>query len=251
MKISWIIVTLSPKGTKRTELFKRCVYDAMDKRDYADYELLIGDNGSTDDEIFNVVEALKPTVFLRSKKNIGNPAMMNQLILRSKGFFLTTTGNDIELPNRWMRNMSMAATIIPKCGIVALPCTVPPLGTEMQVGVLRLSKEPKGAVFGPVLFSRIVLNKVGYFSEDLGLYGINDRDFSVRAGLAGFSNYYLLDFPSTHLGDDGGTHDEYRKMKWASLRKASVLYEAKCELYRAGQWYVPAPEKREFDADNC
>jgi hypothetical protein len=60
---------------------------------------------------------------------------------------------------------------------------------------------------------------------------MQDRDYAERATIAGFTNYYIPELRSEHIGHDVGNNTEYRQMKDESLQCAQAVWEKYQPIY--------------------
>ena len=49
----------------------------------------------------------------------------------------------------------------------------------------------KGYINGLMFFNKKVVDEIGYFDEDMSMYGFDEDDFIVRANAVGFNNFYI------------------------------------------------------------
>jgi len=132
--------------------------------------------------------------------------------------------NDILLPQNWLSNWVMFAKRVSKTGIIGIHCVeeLPPL-----VDGVHKTHTP----FGDNFITRELIDAIGGYNEAYDPYGMQDRDFAERATIAGFTNYYLPDLKSEHIGHDVGNGTEYRAMKDASLQRAQSVWEKYQKIY--------------------
>lgn len=132
--------------------------------------------------------------------------------------------NDILLPQNWLSNWVMFAKRVSKTGIIGIHCVeeLPPL-----VDGVHKTHTP----FGDNFITRELIDAIGGYNEAYDPYGMQDRDFAERATIAGFTNYYLPDLKSEHIGHDVGNGTEYRAMKDASLQRAQAVWEKYQKIY--------------------
>jgi GT2 family glycosyltransferase len=80
---------------------------------------------------------------------------------------------------------------------------------------------------------RDVLQRLGFFCEDYGLYGEEDADFGVRLGLAGLASAYLPDADAVaHDAHAPGAHDH---LKPRAARKRNIQqFQANVHFYETG-----------------
>lgn len=132
--------------------------------------------------------------------------------------------NDILLPTDWLKNWVMYAKQVPKTGIIGIHCVeeLPPL----QDGIHKTHTP-----FGNNFITRELIDTIGGYNTEYDPYGMQDRDYAERATIAGFTNYYILDLRSDHIGHDVGNGTEYRAMKDASLQRAQGVWEKYQPIY--------------------
>jgi GT2 family glycosyltransferase len=132
--------------------------------------------------------------------------------------------NDILLPQNWLSNWVMFAKRVSKTGIIGIHCVeeLPPLVDEVH---------KTHTPFGDNFITRELIDAIGGYNEAYDPYGMQDRDFAERATIAGFTNYYLPDLRSEHIGHDVGNGTEYRAMKDASLQRAQSVWEKYQKIY--------------------
>ena len=132
--------------------------------------------------------------------------------------------NDILLPQNWLSNWVMFAKRVSKTGIIGIHCVeeLPPL-----VDGVHKTHTP----FGDNFITRELIDAIGGYNEAYDPYGMQDRDYAERATIAGFTNYYLPDLKSEHIGHDVGNGTEYRAIKDASLQRAQAVWEKYQKIY--------------------
>jgi predicted glycosyltransferase involved in capsule biosynthesis len=118
----------------------------------------------------------------------------------------------------------MFAERVSKTGIIGIHCVeeLPPL-----VDGVHKTHTP----FGDNFITRELIDAIGGYNEAYDPYGMQDRDFAERATIAGFTNYYLPDLKSEHIGHDVGNGTEYRAMKDESLQRAQSVWEKYQKIY--------------------
>ena len=132
--------------------------------------------------------------------------------------------NDILLPTNWLQNWVMFSQRMSKTGIIGIHCVeeLPPL-----VDGVHKTHTP----FGDNFITRELIDKVGGYNEAYDPYGMQDRDYGERATITGFTNYYLPDMRSEHIGHDVGNGTEYRRMKDESLARAQSVWDKYQDIY--------------------
>jgi GT2 family glycosyltransferase len=218
----------------RYHLTMKHIGDAMNKAGYP-FELAISDNGSTDTNIFQWCEDQSPKIYFKNGYNYGTAQSLNRMIEANPSDFYAFLGNDIELPNNWLKDMVELAEAIPEHGVI---------GCDWR-HIQYETKEINGHqfwdttnVFGDMFISQKLRNKVGKFCEDYGPYGLWDSDYSIRATAAGRVNMYLKDKHSYHFGNDVGEESAYRKMKDASLHAAQPIFNINRLKYANDDYFI-------------
>jgi hypothetical protein len=132
--------------------------------------------------------------------------------------------NDILLPTNWLKNWVMFAERVSKTGIIGIHCVehLPPL-----VDGIHKTHTP----FGNNFLTRELIDTIGGYNTEYDPYGMQDQDYAERAILAGFTNYYIPDLRSEHIGHDVGNGTEYRAMKDESLQRAQAVWEKYQPIY--------------------
>ena len=179
-------------------------------------EIIISDNGSTQQEIKDWAQGFA-TTFIDNSQNIGNAQGHNNMLKEAKGDFFVIAGNDIELPKGWLKAaIEMASDY--HVGLVGFDWR-----GENLTNRYKSLKLTEGCPFGTWVFSRRVLERVGYFNE-WSKYGLWDSAYALRCKHAGYLNGYLINHPSKHKGEDVGEDSDYRRMKNEELKKAKAGY---------------------------
>ena len=111
-----------------------------------------------------------------------------------------------------------------KTGIIGIHCVeeLPPI-----VDGVHKTHTP----FGDNFITRELIDKIGGYNTEYDPYGMQDRDYGERATITGFTNYYLPDMRSEHIGHDVGNGTEYRRMKDESLARAQSVWEKYQDIY--------------------
>lgn len=217
-----------------------------------EYELLVCDNGSKDKRVIEFLEAQKPAYFRKNSINEGCGRAFNQLFLRAKGSHIALMSNDILWCKNWGQEMVTWADKVTDSGIVGLlfrPGGFAPLqekhGHKAHF-VIQTGSQEMSRVFGPNLFRREVVEKVGLFSEEFGPYGLEDSDFNERVTKSGLNSFYIPALRSEHLDEDSGQSTDYRKAKDMSLAANDKIFnERRAQRELTGQFKDPLPPMRD------
>jgi hypothetical protein len=113
---------------------------------------------------------------------------------------------------------------VSKTGIIGIHCVeeLPPI-----VDGVHKTHTP----FGDNFITRELIDAVGGYNEEYDPYGMQDRDYGERATITGFTNYYLPDMRSEHIGHDVGNGTDYRRMKDESLARAQSVWDKYQDIY--------------------
>ena len=194
-KVSIILHTIN-----RYHITKEYIGKALRTAGYP-FELCLTDNGSNEIEIFEWIEQQKPKQYIRNGYNAGTAQSINKMIQLNPSDYYCFIGNDIDLPDNWLRAMVEHAEAIPNSGMVGINWRPVEYATETINGKAICKTD---RVFGDVLFSQQVIDKLGGACEDYGVYGLWDSDFAIRCKIAGFINYYIAGMRSEHMANDVG-----------------------------------------------
>ena len=215
MNIAVILLTLN-----RNDLTKR-VIDQNFKNSGYNADCYLVDNGS-DQVPYELYDWANCNV---STKKRGIAAGVNAGLKMTKGYDgVCILANDILLPTNWLQNWVMFSQRVSKTGIIGIHCVeeLPPL----QDGVHKTHTP-----FGNNFLTRELIDTIGGYNIEYDPYGMQDRDYAERATIAGFTNYYIPDLRSEHIGHDVGNGTEYRAMKDESLQRAQSVWEKYQPIY--------------------
>lgn len=199
------------------------------------YQLAVSDNGSTDPEVIKWIENKRPIVFFNNGYNYGTAQSLNRMIeATADSDYWVFIGNDIKMPHMWLKDLIETMEKIPNSGVVGIDWRHIPYTTITLNGVQVWETTN---VFGTMCISKQCREKLGAFTEDYGVYGLWDSDFSKRCRVAGLDIYYLKDKHSFHEGSDVGEKSEYRMMKDKSLLEAAPKFDLNVLEYNKGRYY--------------
>ncbi len=166
------------------------------------YEVIIVDNHSTDDSVF-FLQKIKHS-YLRvifNQKNFGYATACNQGLKLASGPLLITMNPDVVVPPTWLSRLSWHLSNNPKTLMVG-PKSMG-IGGRQWAGPLtfsrhleaadrkfaglyhRQSESAKFLIGCLILFDRRLIDKIGYFDENLPL-GADDFDLALRIRKSGY-----------------------------------------------------------------
>jgi GT2 family glycosyltransferase/thioredoxin-like negative regulator of GroEL len=187
------------------------------------YELVLLDNGSTDDT-FAYLEELRcrpgpvRVEVIRNESNVGFPAGCNQALARARGRYLVLLNNDTVVSTGWLEGL-IAPTLQdgPDVGLVGPVSNYAPPPQHVATGyagpddlgpfAARRRREYAGRYREVarltgfcLLLRRKVLERVGALDERFGLGFFDDDDLCRRVREAGFRLVLALDVFIHHFG---------------------------------------------------
>lgn len=156
------------------------------------------------------------TILNNKGDNIGNAKGLNNAIhygLKHNPYIshIAVIADDIVMPSNWAIK-AMQLDDHYKFGIMGFHC-VQERGPEIVPKIYK----PK-RVFGCWVFSRMWIEKVGYFLDKMSNYGLWDAEYNRRVERAGGQNVYIGS--STHVGHMA-EDPAYRRYKNEQLKKAA------------------------------
>ena len=191
-------------------LLARCLPGVL-AQTWADAEVVVWDNGSTDGSADWVEAHYPPARVLRGDRNLGFAGGNNAAIRATDSPFVAMLNNDAEPDPTWLSALMGAMASAPDVGMCASkmvraddPSTMDACGIEVdRAGIAwnRYSGESDHQdetapyeVFGPcagaALYRRAMLEQVGAFDEDYFAY-YEDVDLAWRARRAGWRCLYV------------------------------------------------------------
>jgi GT2 family glycosyltransferase len=187
---------------------------------YSNYELLVVDNGSTDNSMA-VLTAIPWIRVVRIEKNCGSSGGYNIGLEHTRGEFILMMNNDmignpefVEVLSRYLVEhpqvgIVQGKMVLPRCGGVLEVCGsyLTAFGLPYHLGYYK-PDSPKYQRSYPVfcgkgacmMFRREVISKAGgyYFNPDFFCY-YEESDLCHRAWLAGYETHFVASPPIQHL----------------------------------------------------
>jgi glycosyltransferase involved in cell wall biosynthesis len=204
--------------------FTRHCLQSLFRHTRREWELIIIDNGSTDDTAAYLAgvedAAAVPVTIIRNPTNRGFPAAINQGLEEARGEYLVMLNNDAVVTDDWLDQLialAGAATekLIGLVGPMSNYATTPQLVEDvpyrdleaMHLFAQRWRDEHRGKWFTVpklsgfcVLMKREVYEKVGGLDERFGLGFFDDDDLAERSRRAGYSLAVARDLFIHHFG---------------------------------------------------
>ena len=201
----------------------RVCLQALQQQTHAELDVIVVDNGSTDDSVVMVRREFEHVTLLEQPDNLGFAEACNIGIDASRAEWVCMLNNDTAADRGWAEAMVRAAEAAPPdCGMLqslmlykARPEVINSTGVELSAtggGRDRKDGEPRrqGAspaeIFcptaGAAAYRRSMLDALrtedGYFDRRHFMY-YEDMDLGWRARLAGFSAHYVPDAVVLHV----------------------------------------------------
>jgi GT2 family glycosyltransferase len=222
--------TLLILAWNRWDLTKRCL-DTLQRTDLTDSEVLVVDNGSTDE----TPRALVGYSWVRVVTNASNLGYVRG---NNAGIAAADPHSDIVLLNNdlvfeqadWLLRLRSFSQESPETGIVGCRLRLPDgrllhagtfilpdtmwgqqLGSlQKDIGQFSSRREVEGIVFACAYVKREVIEKIGGLSEDFQSY-FEDTDYCLRAKEAGFKTMLCGDVTLVH-DEHGSTSGDEREL---------------------------------------
>lgn len=249
--VSIIIPSLNGK-----HLLAECLPSLM-KQTYLNFDVLVIDNGSTDD----TVSWLKPTYphvrIIENQKNLGFAAAVNQGIRNSNSPYVVTLNNDVVVDADWLESLIETADADSRLGMCASKMVFwhePSIINSSGISVDRAGivwdraggevdvppEDKKRDVFGPcagaALYRRTMLDEIGLFDEAYFAY-FEDVDLAWRARAMGWGCAYVETARACH--HHSATSIKGSHFKNTQLGKNKVRLILKNYPFKALWWYIP------------
>jgi len=227
-------------------------------QDFTDFEVILVDNGSTDNSLAYVRAHFPQVRVIQNETNRGFAAANNQGIRASRAEFLALLNNDTQVGVTWLRALVQAMISDPAVGMGAAKMVLteqPGIIDSAGIAIDRsgiawgiAGGQRDGAagtnrpaeIFGPsggaALYRRTMLDEIGLFDEDFFAY-LEDVDLAWRAQWAGWKCLYVPAATVLHLHSATSNQIPHFKSRLLGRNKLWLL----CKNYPFPQliWYLP------------
>ncbi|MGA0544723.1 glycosyltransferase [Brevundimonas sp. VNH65] len=241
-------VTIVIPTWNRPELLRRCV-DSIQATRYADYDVLVADNGSDDPTALSLLAeiAARPNHRVvripRRPEGFSFSAVVNQAVRHARGEFILFLNNDTEVRSpQWLSQMvgharmadvgAVGARLLFEDGSIQHAGIVHGLNDGLvghafrhaaphdwgYMGFVRTSREYSAVTAACLLTPRALFNDLGGFDETDFAVAYNDVDYGFRLAERGLRSIYCAEAELLHLeGKSRGYVDNPRET--ANLRR--------------------------------
>lgn len=197
------------------EVIIRDCINALRKQTYDDFEIVIVDNGSSDNTLKVIHQFLKktsiksPVKVIPITRNLGFSGGNAEGLRHASGNYIALLNNDTEPNEKWLSELASHMDSDSKVGVCASKLLVFNSGqidsagdgyTRMLKGFkngegeqsIKFNKQRLvfGACAGAALYRREMLEQIGFLDEDFFLIH-EDTDLNFRAQLAGWKVLYV------------------------------------------------------------
>lgn len=246
---------------------KECLASIFRNTDTS-YEIYVIDN-LKDLESSEYVSKLDKVHLIRNQKNIGPAAARNQALPLVKGSYILFLDDDVILTRHWDKKFLSYFEAFPNVGMIGAKsnwasgiqlvtgCAYSNL-LELEKFSQDFGKYERGLVGVPRLVSFCLMMKKNLVDvlgalDDFGLYGYEDDDYSLRAGIAGFNPAVARDIFVHHAGgpfqvgdpvylDETKKACEKFKEKWKIQHQVGMDIDCR-EIFKreheAKDYYIP------------
>jgi GT2 family glycosyltransferase len=200
-------------------LLQTCLTSIQQKTEYANYKVIVVDNGSADDSVSWVKKKFPLVDIVALDRNygfsIGNNEGIAYAIEKFNPKYVLLLNNDIEIIQRdWLTKLVAAAESENAVGIVGSTLIyadgrIQYIGTKLYAkGLSWLKPEncpnlpeiyPVDCVLGACfLMKRSVIDKIGGLDVGFSPFGHEESDFCIRARKAGYKIYMVSTVKAVH-----------------------------------------------------
>lgn len=194
--------------------------DSLNKMTYQDFEIIVVDDGSTDNSLKLLHEKYPDVRCVKLASNHGFARAVNEGIKQAQGKFIALLNNDIEVEPDWLERLVGGLTAHPEHDIAASLMLYHdlrdviynagdrfhPWGAggargegETNLGQYDHEQEVFGACAGAALYRKEVFDRIGLFDETFESLA-EDVDLNARARLAGMSTVFVPSAVVYHHG---------------------------------------------------
>jgi GT2 family glycosyltransferase len=215
--IAYVVVNFNGGRT-----LARCL-DSLAAQTASDFEVIVFDNGSTDDSLDTLESRDERFKLYRAASNLGFAEANNRAISMTRAPWLGLVNNDAWLDSRWGERMVAALAANPGAGAAAgrtlkagcpdrldsagfafYSCASTYAWEGLPASDLSSARHrPFGPVASAAVYARHALEEAGPFHPEYFCY-YEDTDLAVRLVLHGFDTIYVPEALAFHVGSATG-----------------------------------------------
>lgn len=183
---------------------------SLENQSYKQFEIIVVDNGSTDNSFEWITENYPKIRIARLSKNYGFAKAINEGVKKSKAKYAVFLNNDTKVTENWLENLVITADKHPEVisvnskilnffdrkKIDGVGILINEVGQARSIGFNEKNRGQYdkelyifGATGGAALFNRKDFIKVGMFDENFFMY-CEEVDFAFRAQFQGYKSIY-------------------------------------------------------------
>ena len=243
----------------RYDEVKRCLESIVNKTYHADYELVLILQGVRDERIFDLVNSLRcKKLIVENESNTGVTPGRNQGMALAGGDYILFFDDDAyvsddttQIPEEirmldWLERMIIPFSRDEKLGIVSQSGSfINPFKRGVFWGDLPRNTYCDVGQGYCFLFSREVLNTIGFLDPTFGRFWHEESEYSLRAKDSGFRVLSCAYIGVTHMGSGSGDDGSYGRKIDYMFRKWQAKFDKILE-YPAGKW-INNGERPDFE----
>lgn len=202
-----IIVSVIIPNWNGSDLLEDCL-NSLGKQTFRNFEVILVDNGSTDNSLEYVENNFPEVKIIKLKKNFGFARAINEGVKVSEAEYVVFLNNDTKVDKDWLKNLVEYADKHPEVISVnskllnfydnkvidGVGMMINEVGQAKSIGWQEKDKGQYdkesyvfGATGGAALFRRKDFIKVGLFDENFFMYS-EEVDFAFRAQFLGYKS---------------------------------------------------------------
>jgi len=221
------IIILNFNGKK----FLKDCFKSLRNQTYQNFEIILIDNGSTDDSVEFIKKKFPEIKIILNKENLGFAYANNQGFKIAKGKYFITLNNDTKTDEKWLENLILVAENDNKIGMVASkilslknPSLIDSVGVEICLNGMSRGRgriEIDNGQYDRVeeillpsacaaLYRKKMLEEIGFFDDKFFAY-CEDTDLGIRGRIAGWKAFLAPNAIVYHYYS--GTAGKYSPLK--------------------------------------
>jgi GT2 family glycosyltransferase len=207
------------------------------------FELILVDNGSTDDSVATVSLKFPNVIVLRNSRNMGFAKANNTAIKIAQGKWIVLLNPDTRVTDRWLDHLVDGNGYSSQVGIITPKLlrmdgkTIDSVGHvfdfttgytgdrgsgEIDNRQYQEQEEVASCSFACAAIKREVINHIGFLDEKMVLY-FEDVDYCIRARIAGWKVLYRPQSTVFHVRGGVTPKNQSRIQRWAVAYRLRII----------------------------